>query len=567
MAIARHKTRQRELREARALVRRVQRGDARAFELLYATYEGRIYRFCHRLTGRAETAAALVELTFARALANLPEGGLDTLDVPAYLYATARTLAFERNGEPLGFRGAAESEVSVANERLSAQERAVLALRDLERRPDDEIAAALDVDEADVPGLVGAARLHLLAELRPHGIADPCPGRLADLSAHADGMLPAERRAELETHVAVVRGLPRNAVRAARGGAALPLAAGARAARASWARASRRALGLVGLPGASGGCRRPGRAAAARPSPPWRWGDSRSSAWESRSPPRTRTATARSRLRAPTPASPQPVAQPNAPASGSRLASGVVTVRRDEASRPAAHAPPCPRGRRGGSHRRASRRRIPPSCWASAGHSRPSRRLLRAASPSAGRSCHSGHDPQAGAHDSRARSCRRSRPRTRRPPRMRPRRRSRLRRPSRRPHRRRRPRRIPAAGAVRRHERAEWTIGARLRRRLKETLCPVTPSGPRSSTRRALPTPSAASSSRSSRAPSSWPPRRAAPTPIPTSTSPTRSSARGPSRCRRTTSSARSRAARAPTPTARPTTRSRTRATARAAPR
>ena len=41
MAIARHKTRQRELREARALVRRVQRGEPRAFALLYATYEGR----------------------------------------------------------------------------------------------------------------------------------------------------------------------------------------------------------------------------------------------------------------------------------------------------------------------------------------------------------------------------------------------------------------------------------------------------------------------------------------------------------------------------------------------
>ena len=44
MAIARHKTRQRELREARALLRRVQRGDRRAFELLYAAYEGRLYR-------------------------------------------------------------------------------------------------------------------------------------------------------------------------------------------------------------------------------------------------------------------------------------------------------------------------------------------------------------------------------------------------------------------------------------------------------------------------------------------------------------------------------------------
>ena len=43
--------------------------------------------------------------------------------------------------------------------------------------------------------------------------------------------------------------------------------------------------------------------------------------------------------------------------------------------------------------------------------------------------------------------------------------------------------------------------------------CPGIPSGPRSSTRRARPTPSAASSSASSRAPSPWPRVRAAPTP------------------------------------------------------
>ena len=133
MAIARQKTRQRELREARALIRRVQRGDRRAFELLYSAYEGRVYRFCHRLTGDDRTAAALVELTFARALADLPEDGFDTLDVPAYLLATARSLAYERSGEPAVVPGQWEGEVAAANQRLSPQERAVLVLRDLER--------------------------------------------------------------------------------------------------------------------------------------------------------------------------------------------------------------------------------------------------------------------------------------------------------------------------------------------------------------------------------------------------------------------------------------------------
>jgi DNA-directed RNA polymerase specialized sigma24 family protein len=202
MAIARHKTRQRELREARTLLRRVQRGEPRAFALLYAAYEGRLYRFCHRLTGDAETASALVQQTFARALADVPDAELETLDVSAYLYATARALAYERNGEPSGPASAGEHEVAAANQRLSPQERAVLALRDLEGRPDAEIASVLGSEESAVPGLLGSARLRLHRELGLPGAVAACAGRLPELSAHTDGTLPAERRAELEQHVA-----------------------------------------------------------------------------------------------------------------------------------------------------------------------------------------------------------------------------------------------------------------------------------------------------------------------------------------------------------------------------
>jgi DNA-directed RNA polymerase specialized sigma24 family protein len=350
MAIARHKTRQRELREARALVRRAQRGDPRAFELLYATYEGRLYRFCHRLTGRAETAAALVELTFARAFANLPEGGLDALDVPAYLYATARTLAFERSGEPLGSRGAAEGEVSLANERLSPQERAVLALRDLEGRPDNEIAAALDVDEQAVPGLVGAARLHLLAELRPAGVASPCTGRLPDLSAHADGMLPAERQADLEAHVTACANC-RAGLFALREAALryrslpVPEPPGELGSRIT------RALGLVGLPArkaaateavATGG-RQTVVAVAMGALAILGVGVTIAASHEDRNNGKPAPA--------PAPAPPQPQAQPSAPASGSALASGVITV---GAARPRRLPPAL-------HHVRAGARRIAPA--------------------------------------------------------------------------------------------------------------------------------------------------------------------------------------------------------------
>jgi DNA-directed RNA polymerase specialized sigma24 family protein len=200
MAIARHKTRERELREVRALARRVQRGEPRAFALLYAAYEGRVYRLCHRLTGDEETAAALVELTFVRALADLPADGLEAVDVPAHLLATARVLAYERQGASGG--GAEEGEVAAAHQRLSPQERAALALRDLEGRPDAEVASVLGTDESAVAGLVGTARLRLHAELGLPGVAAACPGRLPELSAHTDDTLTPERRAELERHVA-----------------------------------------------------------------------------------------------------------------------------------------------------------------------------------------------------------------------------------------------------------------------------------------------------------------------------------------------------------------------------
>ena len=91
--------------------------------------------------------------------------------------------------------------------------------------------------------------------------------------------------------------------------------------------------------------------------------------------------------------------------------------------------------------------------------------------------------------------------------------------------------------------------------------CQGIASGRRSSTRRAPPTRSAASSSRSSRARSWSRRRRAARIPARTSRCRTRSRRRARTRCRRTTSSARSRRAPARGPTARASRRSSTRAT------
>ncbi len=211
MPIAKHKTHKRELREGRVLARKVRRGDRGAFELLYASYEGRLYRLCHRLTGSDAASAALVEATFVRAIATLPEAGLDALDLPGHLAATARTLVSERHsngGRPWldPIRGEHAGEVGAANQRLAPRQRMVLALRDLEGRPDDEIAHALGADTATVDALVARARQRLRAELQLTGSMDGCRERVAELSAYADGALAAERRADLESHLVACAG-------------------------------------------------------------------------------------------------------------------------------------------------------------------------------------------------------------------------------------------------------------------------------------------------------------------------------------------------------------------------
>jgi len=348
MAIARQKTRQRELREARALFRRVQRGDRRAFELLYAAYEGRVYRFCHRLTGDDRTAAALVELTFARALADVPEDGLEALDVPAYLLATARSLAYERSGEPSVAPGQWESEVAAANQRLSPQERAVLALRDLEGRPDDEIAVALGAQAQAVPGLVGTARLRLHAELRLPEIGPPCPGRLPALSAYADDTLTAEERDELARHVTGCANC-RAALFALREAALryrtlpVPEPPGDLGSRITTA------LGAIGLPArgaaaneaVAGGGRQTAVAVAMGALALVGVGVTIAAAHDDDG----------GAAPAKAPVSPQPQAQPSTPISGTSLALGAVSVPVTKPHRP----PPVLRHQRTGTRRRAQK--------------------------------------------------------------------------------------------------------------------------------------------------------------------------------------------------------------------
>ena len=164
-------------------------------------------------------------------------------------------------GTPRG--GEHAREVVAANARLAPRQRMTLALRDLEGRPDDEIALALGAESPSVPALVARARLRLREELALPSTTAGCadaPRRPLRLRRR-----DAARRAPRGARGASrgVRRLPRRAVRAARGRAALPGPAGARAAR----RAQRAHGGGTGLGGPPGAALRARRGSAPAPAP------------------------------------------------------------------------------------------------------------------------------------------------------------------------------------------------------------------------------------------------------------------------------------------------------------
>ncbi len=92
-------------------------------------------------------------------------------------------------------------DVGAAGRRIAPRQRMTLALRDLEGRPDDEIADALGCGETTVPALVARARLRLRAELELPQAFVACDARLPELSAYSDGTLALEARPALEAHV------------------------------------------------------------------------------------------------------------------------------------------------------------------------------------------------------------------------------------------------------------------------------------------------------------------------------------------------------------------------------
>ena len=128
-------TREQEL----AVIRRVQRGDANAFEYLVAAYEKNVYNLALRMTGNPEDAADMTQETFIKAYNSLSAfRGDSKFSVWLYRIATNVCLDFLRKQKKT-------QSFSLSMEDDDGEE-GELELPDLRRLPEDELEKKLTRD-------------------------------------------------------------------------------------------------------------------------------------------------------------------------------------------------------------------------------------------------------------------------------------------------------------------------------------------------------------------------------------------------------------------------------------
>ncbi|MCP9487355.1 MAG: sigma-70 family RNA polymerase sigma factor [Gaiellaceae bacterium MAG52_C11] len=213
-----------------ALVGRLRERDRTAWEDVYAAYGQRLRSFAYRLTGNPSDADDLVQETFVRALPRLDRLDPATVELGPYLFMTLRNLFLK--GVERGQRVAPvaevpepevpapidedpergtllrsqQEEVRIANARLPARQRLVLALRELEDRSYAEIGEVVGLKENAVAQLISRARESLRTELRlaqidPARLPEECRRLLPLLSRHLDGQLRGGSLAETLGHL------------------------------------------------------------------------------------------------------------------------------------------------------------------------------------------------------------------------------------------------------------------------------------------------------------------------------------------------------------------------------
>lgn len=164
------------------------RGDDKAFSELVKRYQGRIYRFLARLLQSPDDALEMTQDTFLRAYEGLASWRPDA-PFKAWLFRIARNGAFDRLRrdklvafEPLDdeadmpdLSGGPEAHAETAQryrlleaalQRLPAEHREILLLREIEELSYDEIAAVLHLHVGTVKSRIARARAALLDKVK-----------------------------------------------------------------------------------------------------------------------------------------------------------------------------------------------------------------------------------------------------------------------------------------------------------------------------------------------------------------------------------------------------------------
>jgi len=177
------------------LVRRSQRGDAKAFAELVTRYQDRVFNLCYRMCHNEADALDLAQTTFLRALQNVDRFGgrarfytwLFRIAVnvvltgrrrrsrqPASLDAAADPPVVPDRREPDGAAVCAQSElqerVAWALGQLDEEFRAAVVLKDIEDMDYAAIAEVLDVPVGTVKSRIHRGRLMLRDLLRAERI-------------------------------------------------------------------------------------------------------------------------------------------------------------------------------------------------------------------------------------------------------------------------------------------------------------------------------------------------------------------------------------------------------------